>query len=62
MIKLCLAIHHANFKKLSHKRKSVTGDAKLSADDAISKIKNNLIEFFILKTVQVDLSGINSKV
>ena len=53
MIKLCLAIHHANFKKLSHKRKSVTGDAKLSADDAISKIKNNAIEFFVLKTVQV---------
>jgi len=30
LIKVCLAIHHANTKKLSQKRKSLTGNTKLS--------------------------------
>lgn len=29
MIKICLAIHYANFKKMTIKRKSLTGNTKL---------------------------------
>ena len=43
MIKVCLAIHFANFKKLVVKRKSLSGNNKLSPEDTLSKIKNNSI-------------------
>ena len=43
MIKVCLAIHYANFKKLTFKRKSITGNNKLNNEELLLKIKNNAI-------------------
>lgn len=40
LIKVSLAIHFANFKKFSQKRKSVTGQVKLSEEEGSAKIKN----------------------
>jgi hypothetical protein len=43
MIKICLAIHYANFKKLSIKRKSLAGNQKFNTEDISAKLKNNSI-------------------
>jgi hypothetical protein len=62
MIKVCLAIHNANNKKLSQKRKSLTGNNKISDEDALCRIKNNSIYFLILKTCKLDLEHINKMI
>lgn len=40
LIKVCLAIHFANVKRLSVKRRSVTGTTKIDSEDAVFKSKN----------------------
>lgn len=40
LIKVCLAMHFANVKRLASKRKSVTGTSKIDTDDVLSKSKN----------------------
>lgn len=55
LIKVCLAIHYANTKKFSHKRKSLTGSTKTTDEEALMRIKNNSIELFILKIASLNI-------
>ncbi len=49
LIKVCLAMHFANVKRLATKRKSITGNSKLDTEDTIFKSKNLALEEFIYK-------------
>lgn len=40
---------------MSQKRKSLTGNTKLNDEEALGKIKNNSIEFLILKLAQLKI-------
>lgn len=51
LTKVCLAIHFANVKKLSQKRRSVTGTTKIDAEDASQKMKNVVLEEFMHKLI-----------
>lgn len=60
LTKVCLAIHFANVKKLAAKRKSVTGSAKLDPEDLSYKMKNVMLESFMYKLLEQDISEINA--
>lgn len=62
LTKVCLAIHFANAKKLSVKRRSVTGASKIEPEDANYRIKNISIEDFLHKVVEEGMNEINRNV
>ena len=50
LLKVCLAVHYANVKKLVLSKRSVTGGTKGPSDEAIlTQLKNLIIEQFIKK-------------
>lgn len=59
---MCLAIHHANTKKLSQKRKSLTGNNKISQEEVLMRIKNNSIESLIFQIAQLGFNELNFKI
>ena len=62
LTKVCLAIHFANVKKLSQKRRSVTGTAKIDPDDVSQKVKNIVLEEFLYKLLEEGIKEINRNV
>lgn len=62
LIKVCLAIHFANIKKLTEKRKPISYKNKLDADEATAKLKKLEMENFLRKIVQVGDKDINNAV
>lgn len=61
LVKVCLAIYYANFKKLTEKRKSMTKREKLEGEELMAKLKNVHIEYFIGKIVIMKNEVINQE-
>ena len=62
LIKVCLAIYYANFRKLTERRKSLTRKEKLEGDELLAKLKNNQIEYFLHKIIEMNDSVFNKEI
>jgi hypothetical protein len=62
LIKVCLAIHFGNIKKLTEKRKPISYKNKLDGEEATAKLKKLEMENFLMKIVQLHDKDINNAV
>lgn len=62
LVKVTLAVHFANSRKIAVKKKSLSGGNKNDADEAvILKSKNTAMEAFYIRTSKIGLKEINSQ-
>lgn len=61
LIKVCLAVHFANARKIVMKRKSLSS-SKAETDDSILKSKNLSLENFLYKVSELEFADINTQV
>ena len=53
MIKVCLAVHFANIRKLNLSKSIVEGVIKLDETNAFTKRKNYDIEYFLERVINI---------
>lgn len=62
LIKVSLSVHFANVRKLSSKRKSLTGGPKGDLEDSAMRSKNVSIEGFIYQVADLEFADINPQI
>lgn len=57
LIKICLAIYFANFKKIGDKRKSLSRQQGINAEEVGCRLKNLNIEYLLRKLITLEVEG-----